>query len=152
MSDFVFNIAKGKIKFYGELSGTNDALIAVLLKSAGLVADSVLIDIDDLATILSGASDEADFTNYARQTLTNVTVTVDDTNDRLDIDCDDISIASAGGASNNTLGKLIICYDPDTTSGTDSTLVPVSAHDITTTTDGSSITYTIPSLGFARAA
>jgi hypothetical protein len=151
MADVVANIAKGQIAYYAGLPGTNDALIAVLLKSSGLEADGTLADYDTLAAVLAAANDECDATNYTRKTLSNVTVTVDDTNDRVDIDCDDLTYTSLGGASNNTLAKLVVCYDPDTTGGTDSSIVPLTFHDITLTTDGTTVTVTIPSGGFARA-
>lgn len=146
-SDIVFNVAKGRIAYYASLPAANDALILVLLKSSGLVSDATMKDYDDLAAILAGASDEADFTNYARKTLASVTVTVNDTDDRVDIDCDDVVYTSAGGASNNTMGKAIICYDPDTTGGTDSSIIPLSAHSYDGTTDGSTITLTMPTGG-----
>ena len=80
-----------------------------------------------------------------------VSVTVDDTNNRVDVDCDDLVYTSLGGASNNTLGKLVVCYKPDTASA-DSAIVPLSFHDITLTTDGTTVNVNIPSGGFARAA
>lgn len=143
-SDFVANVAKGRIAYYGSLPATNDALILVLLKSAGLATDATLRDFDDLAAVLAGTSDEADFTNYTRKTLANVTVTIDDTNDRVNIDCDDVVYTSAGGATNNTMGKAVICYDPDTTTGTDSSLIPLGYFSYDGTTDGSTITLTMP--------
>lgn len=152
MSDFVFNAVKGKIAYYAGLPATNDALIVVLLKSTGLETDSTLKDYDDLASLLAGTSDEADFTNYARKTGASVTVTVDDSNDRVDMDLADITWSTAGGASNNTLGKMLVCYDPDTTGGTDSSVIPLSAHDFTATTDGSDLVAQIATAGFARAA
>jgi hypothetical protein len=152
MSDFVFNQAKGKIAYYAGLPATSDALIVVLLKSSGLEADSVLKDYDDLASLLAAANDEADFTNYARKTVTaSVTVTVDDTNDRVDMDMPDQTWTAAGGASNNTLGKLLICYDGDTGAGTDSAIIPLTAHDFTATTDGSDLQAVLAAAGFARA-
>lgn len=149
MADIVFNVYKGRIAHYGTLPAANDAFIMVLLKSSGLQADATLADHDDLAALLAATNDEADCSGYSRQTLANVTVTVDDTNDRVDIDCDDVAFGAL--SAGNTLAKAVICYDPDTTSGTDSTVVPITAHDITLTTDGSSVTLTIPSGGFARA-
>lgn len=143
-SDLVANVAKGRIAYYGSLPATNDALILVLLKAAGLATDATLRDFDDLAAVLAGTSDEADFTNYARKTLANVTVTIDDTNDRVNIDCDDVVYTSAGGATNNTMGKAVICYDPDTTTGTDSSLIPLGYFSYDGTTDGSTITLTMP--------
>lgn len=151
MADIVFNIAKGKIAYYAGLPATNDALIAVALKS-GQDADATLVDYDTLAAVLAGANNhECDFTNYARQTLSSVTVTVDDTNDRVDIDAADFTIAAAGGTTNNTGGKWLICYDPDTTTGTDADLVPLVALDAAFTTDGSDYTFSFAASGFARA-
>ncbi|MEV4000992.1 hypothetical protein [Actinomadura sp. NPDC049753] len=152
MADFEFNIVKGKLAYYASLPAANDALIAVLLKSTGLEADSVLKDYDNLQTLLAASNDEATFTNYTRKTLTGVTAAVDDTNDRVDVDADDLSWATAGGAANNTLSKLLICYDPDTTGGTDADLIPLTAHDISVTTDGTTLNIAFPSGGFYRAA
>lgn len=152
MADIVFNVAKGKIAHYAALPAANDALVAVLLKSAGLESDAALADHDTLAALLAASSDEADFTGYSRRTLANVTISVDDVNDRVDIDADDLSWNPAGGAANNTLGKLVVCYDPDTTGGTDADLIPLTAHDVSVTTDGSTLTIAFPAGGFARAA
>jgi NADH dehydrogenase/NADH:ubiquinone oxidoreductase subunit G len=151
MSDFVFNIAKGAVAYYATLPATNDGLIVVLLKSSGLEADSTLKDYDTLALLLAGTSDEADFTNYGRKTITSVTVTVDDTNDRVDVDVADQTWTSAGGATNNTLGKLLVCYDPDTTGGTDSSVIPLAAHDFSATTDGTNLVAQVAASGFYRA-
>jgi hypothetical protein len=147
----VFNVSKGKLAYYATLPAANDALIVVLLKSSGLVADSVMIDYDDLAAVLAGASDEADFANYARKTVTaSVTVTVDDTNDRVDIDMPDQTYTAA--TTGQSLGKLLVCYDSDTTGGTDSGIIPLTYHDFTATTDGNDLVATIAAAGFARAA
>lgn len=157
MADFVFNIAKGRV---GELYNrvdindpANSALIIVILKTSGLVSDATLIDIDDLSTILAGASDEATNSGYARKTLTDADIsafTPDDTNDRVDLDIPDqtwTAVAAVGGA----WSKLLICYDNDTTGGTDSSIVPLTGHDFVTTPDGSDITAQIASAGFFRA-
>ncbi|MFF3443626.1 hypothetical protein [Streptosporangium sp. NPDC002721] len=151
MADVVANIAKGRIAYYAGLPATNDALIVVLLKSSGLEADGTIVDHDTLSALLAAANDEADATNYTRKTLSSVTVTVDDTNNRVDIDADDLVYTNLGGASNNTLAKLVVCYDPDTTGGDDTTVIPLTFHDITLTTDGTTVTVTVPSGGFARA-
>lgn len=151
MGDVVSNIMKGRLAYYGTLPAANDSLIAILLKSSGLEADGTLVDYDDLAALLAAANDEADATNYARKTLASVTVTVDDTNNRVDIDCDDLVYTTLGGASNNTIGKLAVCYKPDTSS-VDSAIVPLSFHDVTLTTDGTTVNVTVPSGGFTRAA
>jgi hypothetical protein len=152
VADFAFNIAKGRTVYYATLPAANDALILVLLVSAGIEADATLKDYDDLAALLAGTSDEATFTNYARKTVTaSVTVTIDDTNDRVDVDMPDPVWTNAGGATNNTLAKLLVCYDNDTTAGTDSAIVPLSSHDFSVTTDGSNLTGTVDPVGFYRA-
>ena len=153
MGNVVFNVALGKVKYYAELTGgANDALIVVLLKSAGIEADATIRDHDDLAALLAAANDEADFTNYARKTISSATITVDDTNNWVDIDIADQTWTSAGGGTNNTLAGLLVCYDPDTTAGTDSSIVPLTKHDFSVTTDGSDLTAQIAAAGFYRAA
>lgn len=148
MADGVFNIAKGKAGYYATLPATNDALVVVLVKSTGLEADDVLNNYDDLAALLAAANDEADFTNYARKTVTAVTNTVDDTANRLDSDFADQTWTAAGGGANNTLGKLLVCYDPDTTTGTDSSVIPLTYHDFVATTDGTDLTAQVATAGF----
>ncbi|HEY3559655.1 MAG TPA: hypothetical protein VGL05_19435 [Kribbella sp.] len=121
---FVFNIAKGKIAYYASLPATNDALVLVWLKNTGLESDAVLKDYDTLAAILAGSNDECDFTGYTRRTLTSVTATVDDTGDKVVIDsADPASYTNTGTAQ--VAGAAIVCYDPDTTGGTDADLVPL---------------------------
>ncbi len=157
MADGVINIAKGRVvEFYNRVKSndpTNAAFIVVLLKTNE--GDSSLIDYDDLAALLAGSSVEADFTNYARKTLTDSDLAAlpapDDTNDRYDIDLPDQTWTSAGGASNNTLVKLLVCYDSDTTGGTDSNIIVCTHHDFSATTDGSNLTAVFNSDGFYRA-
>jgi len=145
----VFNIAKGKTAYYAGLPATNDALIAVLLKSSGLESTATLQDYDDLSTLLAAANDEATFTSYARQTCGSVTVTVDDTNNRVDVDCADISWTVG---SSQALGMLVICYDNDTTGGTDSNLIPLVMDDAVATTPAvGTLTYQVATSGFFRA-
>lgn len=151
MADGIFNIAKGKIRYFAELPAANDALIVVLLKASGLEADDTLNNYATLSTLLAASNDECDFTNYARKTLASVTITEDDTANHTDLDAADFTYSSAGGATNNTVGKAIICYDPDTTGGTDADLVPVAYYDCSFTTDGSDVTLQVATAGFARA-
>lgn len=158
MPDGVFNIAKGRVNEYVNRVDSNDptnaALIVVLLSAAE--ADGTLEDYDDLGTLIAAAGNtEATFTNYARKTLVDTDVadpTPDDTNNRQDADIPDQTWLSAGGASNNTLVKLIVCYDSDTTGGTDSNIIPLTHHDFAVTTNGNDLTAQINAAGFYRAA
>lgn len=159
MADFVFNIAKGRVvELYNRVKSNdpaNSALIIVAIKTTGIVSDAVMIDYDDLATLLAGASDEATNTGYARKTLTDADLAAlpapDDTNDRYDIDLPDqtwTAVAAAGGG----WSKLVVCYDNDTTAGTDSNLLPLTAHDFVVVPDGTDIVAQIAAAGFFRAA
>lgn len=151
MADGVFNFALGKVAYYATLPAATDALIVVLLKATGLEADGTLRDYTDLAALLAAANDEADFTNYTRKTLASVAVATDNTNNRNDADAADFTYTAAGGASNNSIGKAIVCYDPDTTGGTDSSVIPLTFHDAVFTTDGTDQQITIATAGFYRA-
>lgn len=143
MSDGVFNISKGKVAHFAEQS----SLVVVLLKAAE--ADATLEDYDDMAALLAEAGNtEADFTNYARKTGLTGTSTVDDTNNRMDSDLADQTWSSAGGASNNTLVKAVICYSAG---AGDANLIPLTHHDFTPTTDGSDLTMKVNAAGFYRA-
>lgn len=157
MANIVFNIAKGEVNAYVKRVVNNDpansALVIVLLKTAE--ADGVLQDYDTLGAILSAgggtANVEANFTNYARKVLTNTELsapTVDDAGNQQYSDAPDQTYVSAGGAVNNAIVKMLICYDSDTTSGTDANLVPLVALDWVITTDGNDLVAVFGSTGF----
>lgn len=151
MADQVMNIAKGKFAYYSGLPAAADALILVLLQDTGLDADDVLNNFDDLAALIAGNT-EATFTNYARKTITAVTVTIDDTGNLVDADFADQTFTAAGGATNNLVKKAIVCYDGDTGAGTDSAIIPLTHHDLNVQTDGNNFTIELAATGFARAA
>lgn len=145
MADFVFNIAKGAAAEMFRDGAANG--IVLLLKVAD--ADDVMNNADDLAALLAGTPDEADFTNYARKTGLTGTITVDDTNNRVDIDLPDQTWTAAGGGTNNNLTDLIVAYQ---NSAADSGRVPLTCHDFIITTDGSDVTAVFNAAGFYRAA
>jgi hypothetical protein len=144
MADGVFNIAKGA--FVEKIRDGASNLLVLLLKANE--SASTLIDRDTVADILSNGSTEADFTNYARKTGITGSITVDDTNDRVDVDFPDQTWTSAGGATNNTLTKAIVAYQE---SASDSGRIPLTHHDFAATTDGSDLTLVVNAAGFARA-
>lgn len=124
-------------------------LIVVLLKAAQ--TNDLLQDYDDLGTLIAHAStDEADFTNYTRKVIDTLDVDPLYTaaSNRWDIDIADLVYTDAGGATNNTLVKLLVCID----GANDAARLPVSVHDLAVTTDGTTLTVTIPTDGFYRAA
>lgn len=157
MADFVFNTAKGRVNALHDRVDANDpansALIVVLLK--GAEADAGLKDRADLGAILANGSAEADFTNYARKVITDAGIgpsVTDQANDRreADITADPVWTA-AGGALNNNLVKLLVCYDPDTTSGNDANIEPLTAHDFVISTNGSDLVAQLAATGYFRA-
>jgi hypothetical protein len=156
MANFVFNVAKGRVAELYNRVDTNDpansALIIVVLATSGLESDATLIDSTDLADVLGGATNEVTNSGYARKVLTDADISAfaaDHTNDRVDLDIADqtwTAVAAGDGWS-----KLLICYDNDTTGGSDTNIIPLTAHDFVVTPDGSDITAQIASAGFYRA-
>lgn len=146
MADIVFNIAKGRIAELAALGAANDALVMVPIETTGIVSDATMRDYDTLNDLLGGASNEQ--TTMGRKTLASVTVTVDDTNDRVDIDAADVTWTAASG---NAISAVVICYDGDTTGGTDANIVPLVKLDAVATPAGGDITIQFNSAGFARA-
>lgn len=145
MADFIFNIAKGAFieKFR---DGAANGLILLLKVSE---ADDTLNNYDTVSAMLAGSNTEANFTNYARKTGITGTITVDDTNNRVDLDIPDQTWSSAGGGTNNTLTDLIFAYEE---AAADASRIPLSCHDFAATTDGSNLTAQINASGIARAA
>jgi hypothetical protein len=113
-------------------------------------ADDTIRDYDELNALLGAAGNtEATFTNYARKTGLTATITVDDTNNRVDVDIPDQTWSSAGNGSNETMTDLIVAYEE---SGSDAGRVPLTLHDFVPTTDGSNLTVEFNAAGFFRAA
>jgi hypothetical protein len=153
MADFVFNIAKGKVHQYCENvdsgSPANARLKMIPLETTSLEADATLKDYNDLSALLAGTSNEQ--TTMGRKTLAaaDVTITVDDTNDRVDIDLTDQTWTAATG---NAISALVVVYCPDgVTPGADSTFIPLTKYDFVVTPDGSDVTAQINAAGFFRA-
>src|SRR5210317_108896 len=128
MADGVFNIAKGRVNEYANRVDSGDPSTArlqlKLLQTAE--ADATLQDYDTFAAILVGSNSEATFTNYATITVAaaDVTITTDDTGNTQYYTIADQTWTSAGGASNNDLAKLIVCYDALGTD-VDANLIPL---------------------------
>lgn len=148
MAALIPNIAKGKFAYYATLPAANDALIWVLF--TGSETDANIRDVDNLTGLIGTALNEATFAGYSRQTAVGVTVTVDDTNDRVDVDV--TTDPSWSPTAAEALTRIALCYDPDTTTGTDADLIPLFVDDfaLTTPTSGT-VGYTVAAGGFGRA-
>lgn len=149
MASRVCNVAKGKWKYYAELPDTTDSLIVVLFKDT-VQADDTL---DDHATLSAwtAANTEANFTNYARQTVAGVSATVDNTaNESRVTGTSPIVFTNAGGAVNNDLVKALICYKPASGS-VDSAVIPLAHLDLLVTTNGTNLNLNVHAEGLIKA-
>lgn len=146
MANVVFNVAKGRFIQLATLPAANDAIIVVVLEAAGLEPDATLIDYDNLAVLLAASNNEQ--TTMGRKTAANVVVTVDDTNNWAFADFDDPVWT---GATGNAVGAVLVCYDPDTTGGTDTDIIPLTKHDFVITPNSGNITGQVAATGFGRA-
>lgn len=156
MANQVFNIALGRVaELYNRVDlndPANSALIIVVLATSGIESDAALKDKDDLAAVVLGTTNEVTNTNYARKVLTDADLAAfapDDTNDRVDLDIPDQTWTAV--AVGDGFNDLLVCYDSDTTVGTDANIVPLTMHDFVVTPDGSDITAQIAAAGFYRA-
>lgn len=144
MSNQVFNIALGRSAELYNRVDTNDpsnsALIVLLLAASGVESDATLKDKDTITDLVSGATNEATNTGYARKVLTDsdiVAFAPDDTNDRVDLDIPDQTWTGVANDGTGAISDLVIAYDNDTTGGSDSNIVPLTLHDFSVTPDGS---------------
>lgn len=145
MANIVFNIAKGRVaELYDRVKGSdpaNSAIILVPIETSGLEADSTLIDVDTLAALIAGATNEQ--TTMGRKTLTDAELAAipapDDGNDRNDRSLPTVTWSAASG---NAISKIAVCYDPDTTGGTDADIIPLTMFDFAQTPSGADIQMT----------
>lgn len=154
MADFVFNIAKGRVVELFNRVDTNDptnsALIIVPV-DVGATADATIKDFDTLSAVLGGGVTERSTNGWGRKTLTDADITMpapDDANDRFDLD---IADQTWTGVSSGAVTDLLICYDGDTTAGTDANIIPLVQLDFPITPDGSDVVAVINAAGFFRA-
>lgn len=142
MSDFTFNIAKGRVAELWNRVDSNDpanSAIIVVPVDRGAATDATLKDLDTLSAVL-GAVTERSTSNWVRKTLTDAdlaAIAVDDTNDRMPIAIP--AILWSPGPTAGAVTDLVFCYDSDTTSGTDANIVPLVMSAFPITPDGSDV-------------
>ena len=105
---------------------------------------------DTIAALFAGTANEVTNTNYTNKSVNaaQITITVDDTNNRLDVDIDDQTWTAI--AAGTAWTDLVVAYDPDGTD-TDANTIPISLHDFAVTPDGSDIIAQINAAGVFRA-
>lgn len=141
MADFVFNIAKGAVAEMFRDGAANG--IVLLLKVAD--TDAVMKDTATVTALLATTADEATDASYARKTGITGTITVDNTNDRVDVDAPDQTWTALAGAA---ITDAVFAYE---NAAADTTRIPMTLHDFAVTPDGSDVTMQLNASGFFRA-
>lgn len=141
MADLVFNIAKGAVVEMFRDGAANGLML--LLSAAD--TDDAMRDTNDIAALLATGADEVVDASYARKTGLTGTITVDDTNNRVDVDMPDQTWTALAGP--DTV-DLVVGYE---NAAADSTRIPLTLHDFVVTTDGTDVTAQLNAAGFFRA-
>lgn len=155
MADFVFNVAKGRVaELFNRVDQNDPANSAIVVVAVVATAtDATMKDYDTLSALLGDVNvAEVTNANYARKVLTDADIaalTPDDANDLMQVTIADQTWSSVGAGDNWT--DLIICYDGDTTAGTDANIIPLTCHDFAVTPNGGDITADVGANGVYRA-
>lgn len=128
----MFNIGKGRAVECFNRVVSNDpatsALIVVPLATAGLESQASLEDKDDLGDLLSGTTNEATGTGWARKVLTDADLgslpAPDDTNNRFGIALPTLTWVGVADSADD-VSALVVAYDADTGAGTDADILPL---------------------------
>lgn len=142
MADFVFNIAKGAFVEKFRDGAANGGVLLLIAADT----DDAMGDTDTLAALLATGANEATDGSYARKTGLTGTITVDDTNNRVDVDLPDQTWSALAGAA---ITDAVVFYEE---AAADATRIPLTNHDFAVTPDGSDVTLQFNAAGFARAA
>jgi hypothetical protein len=163
MPAYMANPIKGKAQWYFEQARDTAAeLGALLLLSAGVQTRDQLEDYLTVADMLAASNDEANFANYARKTLPTASVTIDNVANRVLLGVSGtppvtISWPNAGvvggtlaAGQNNQVSKICYYYDPTPGSSSGATQIVLGYADISATTDGSELVFTLGADGLFR--
>lgn len=145
MANIVFNISKGRVaglyKRVKDADPATCALILVPIETTGLETDAVLIDVDTLAQLIAGTTNEQT-ANMGRKVLVAADIAAfpapDDTNDRMDVSLPTVTWTAATG---NAISKIAVCYR-NATADADTAIVPLTLFDFLQTPSGADIQMT----------
>lgn len=132
MGQVAFNISLGRqVEFYSRVYAGEAEFVLLVLANAGLESDATLKTKDSISDVLSGTTNEVTNASYVRKILQDVDLAVYDVDDSLG----QITLPFPTQTW-TTIGvgdlwrKLVVGYDADPVSGTDSDILPVTAHDL----------------------
>lgn len=136
MNNQVLNIALGAI---AEKIRDGANIQVILVANGSVETDAVLKDKDTAADYVSGTTDFATNTGGTRKSISNasVTLTVDDTLDRVTVDIADQTWSALANDGTGAVGGILIVED---VGGADSSRVPLTQHAFSITPDGSDVT------------
>lgn len=160
MADGIFNVARGRlVELYYRVRNndpTNSVFLAVLCTDT--ISDSVLVrsrNLDELFTVpewsdnISESSDAA----YSRKSIHGGSSPAlaafpnpDDGNDRYLLNFP--TQTWTGLDDGELITRGLICYNPDSSSSDDSTIIPCLYYDINQTTDGTPFVWQFPTPSF----
>ncbi|GIV03626.1 MAG: hypothetical protein KatS3mg015_2456 [Fimbriimonadales bacterium] len=135
MANFSFDVALGReVELYNRVltnDPANSALVLVVLTASGLEPDATLRTYSNLSALLAASNNEVTNAGYTRKVLTDadlVPYTVDTVNHKITLPFPSQTYTAI--AAGDSWRKLLVCYDADTTAGTDADIVPVCAQDL----------------------
>lgn len=141
MANYMCNIAKGRFaEFFNRVDANdpaNSVILLIPLSASGVQA--TIVDAATLAAVLASAT-ERTTGGWARKVLSDVDLAApapDNVNDRYPATIPTVTWTTPA-AGNNTTG-LIVAYDSDSTTGTDSNVIPICHLDFVVTTDGNDV-------------
>lgn len=142
MANYLLNQAKGRLvelmNRVDQNDPANSAIILVPLSASETEANAQ--DTDDLTAFLATAANEQAAGGWVRKTLTDVdiaAIAVDDVNNRFPATLPSVTWTGPTAGSNTT--GLAICYDADTTGGTDANTIVLAHCDFAVTADGNDV-------------
>lgn len=144
MSQFTANVSLGReVEFFNRVLYSDppySAFTLVVLANSGLEADSVLKQYDTLAAILAASNNEVTNTGYARIELDYYDLSAYTVDDDLGLILLELPTQThANIAVGDLWRKLVVCYDEDTTGGTDADLIPVAFQDVLDPNNGQAV-------------
>lgn len=135
MANQSFDIALGReVELYSRVDSndpTNSALILVVLAASGLESDTILRTYATLSALLAASNNEVTNGGYGRITLTDASLsayTVDTANHTITLPLSNQTFTSI--VAGDSWRKLVVCYDSDTTGGTDANIIPICHLDL----------------------
>lgn len=149
MANIIFNIAKGRITEYYNRVMANDptnSVLVVIPIDAGAVSDATAKDVDSFSALVGAGVTERSANGWNRKVLHAGSSPAlaslpapDDTNDYYELQLPTLTwtAVSAGAVTD-----LVVCYDPDSTGGTDADLIPLTLFDFAQTPSGADIQMT----------